>query len=100
MADTGYTVKNDRVQDASPAHGWQRPFDSGFRIKAIPVPGRQDFDQKNLIGQDAISARAWAASLGSIGPKVVLSLSSVREFARTGECKPLTGSPWSDLSVP
>ena len=35
----GYVIKNDRVQDASPAHGWQRPFDSGFRIKAIPVHG-------------------------------------------------------------
>ena len=23
MGGTGYTVKNDRVQDASPVHGWQ-----------------------------------------------------------------------------
>src|SRR5699024_278923 len=37
---TDYVIKNDRVQDASPAHGWHRPVLSlFFELKASPVQG-------------------------------------------------------------
>ena len=56
MGGTGYTVKNDRVQDAIPAHGW--------RLGRYSPKLGKDFDQENLIGQDKLGRRRCFAAPG------------------------------------
>ena len=74
MAGTGYTVKNDRVQDASPAHGWHNTLFAGAVKKTGGKPRawlaalrqicRKDYALKNEYGQDMLGRRRCFAAPG------------------------------------
>ena len=67
MGGTGYAIRNDRVQDVIPVHGWHRGQDFTPDLSKRRAPRAReasDFDSKNGIGQDKLGRRRCFAAPG------------------------------------